>query len=252
VTISWLLLVVVGLAWLTQTITGFGATLVTMTLGSYLMDRGALLSMVVPLGLLQTGFIVFKDRAHIARGLLLRRILPWMGVGLTLGYALSSWAAGPWLLRAFGALVLTLSVVELRKLIGLHGWKTQTLRVEGLPRVAALPSPGWLGVSGVLHGLYATGGPTLVYALSKSDMDRKVFRSTLAVVWLVLDGILTGLFIADGTLTTTRLIDIAALLPALAVGMVAGELMIKRTPERVFRVGLFALLTIAGAALALR
>jgi uncharacterized membrane protein YfcA len=247
-----LLLLIISLAWFTQTVSGFGATLVTMTLGVHLIERTALLAVILPLGLLQTAFVIWKDRAHVARGLLTLRILPWMGLGLVFGYAAADWIAGPWLLRAFGALVLVLALIELRKLVGPHGWRAPALRAEGSPQLSNLPSPAWLSVSGVLHGLYATSGPTLVYALSKTNMTRTAFRSTLAVVFLVLDGVLTALFIFDGTLTTPHLLKIAAALPALVVGMIAGELIGKRTPERVFRVGLFGLLAVAGAALSLR
>ncbi len=262
-----LLMVVVLLATLTQTVTGFGSTLVIVTLGSYLLDRQALLATVVPLGLLQTAFVLRKDRAHVAKDLLTKQLLPWMGAGLLVGYGAAQWLAngplgGHLLINLFGALVAVLAVIELRKLLGSRATqvapdeRTHTERTH-LEQTASAPSMAhisrfWLSISGILHGMYATGGPTLVYALGRSGLDRKAFRSTLAVVWFVLDGVLTVLFLVDGEITGERALSAVGLLPAMAGGVFLGQWVHARVKERTFRVALFGLLVLAGGALALR
>lgn len=255
-----LLMVVVLLASLTQTVTGFGSTLVIVTLGSYLLDRQALLATVVPLGLLQTAFVLRKDRAHVAKALLTKQLLPWMGVGLLVGYGAAQWlASGPLggnlLMNLFGALVAVLAVIELRKLLGSGGVSVapgeQNRGAAGAGQGARI-SRFWLSISGILHGMYATGGPTLVYALGRSGLDRKAFRSTLAVVWFVLDGVLTVLFLVDGEITGERVLWAVGMLPAMVVGVFLGQWMHARVNERTFRVALFGLLVLAGGALALR
>jgi uncharacterized membrane protein YfcA len=42
-----------------------------------------------------------------------------------------------------------------------------------------------LFLGGVIHGLYSTGGPMVVYYLAREPIDKKAFRTTLAMVWLI-------------------------------------------------------------------
>jgi hypothetical protein len=39
--------------------------------------------------------------------------------------------------------------------------------------------------AGLVHGMYTTGGPLLVYALGREGLSKHVFRSTVTAVWLV-------------------------------------------------------------------
>ena len=61
-----------------------------------------------------------------------------------------------------------------------------------LARPAGKPLAKWLqwsmlGLGGFVHGLFGTGGPMIVYVVRRRLADKRAFRSTLAVLWLVLN-----------------------------------------------------------------
>jgi hypothetical protein len=80
------------------------------------------------------------------------------------------------------------------------------------PSVAAL-----LG-AGVIHGIYASGGPMLVYAVGREGLTKKVFRSTLSMVWIVLNVILVARFLLAGDYDREAGLDILLLVPAVPHG----------------------------------
>ena len=46
--------------------------------------------------------------------------------------------------------------------------------------------------AGVVHGMFVSGGALLVVYAAATFRDKEVFRSTLAAVWVILNGLLMG------------------------------------------------------------
>ena len=103
-------------------------------------------------------------------------------------------------------------------------------------------------MAGVTHGLFASGGPLLVYSLSGVALDKARFRATLICVWLTLNSLLTLIFAIDGSLLPA-LPRIAAFLPVAISGVSLGEWLHHRISEQRFRVAVFLLLLVTGIAL---
>jgi hypothetical protein len=117
----------------------------------------------------------------------------------------------------------------------------------------ATPHPSWLSRSltlgaGLTHGLFASGGPLLVYALAGTTLDKSRMRATLLSVWFSLNASLTLLFMFDGTLLPS-LHKVAWYLPVLVLGVWAGEFLHNRLDEQRFRQLVYVLLVITGALL---
>jgi hypothetical protein len=93
---------------------------------------------------------------------------------------------GPWLGLAFGVMVLVLAARDLHHLRVASAAPEKP--ISGAASVTAL-----LG-AGVIHGIYAAGGPMLVYAIGREGLTKKVFRSTLSMVWILLNVILVTRF----------------------------------------------------------
>lgn len=232
---------VVLLAYTVQTVTGFGSTVVCVTIGASIFSIEEVVAFAVPISFLQTTYIVLRHHDGIRWKLLLTRVLPAMGIGLAIGYfAYRQFGpSGSWPQIAFGALVLALSLREL--------WLVfRASAPRAMPLAASIAT--MLG-AGFIHGIYGTGGPLLVYAMGREGLDKKQLRSTLSTVWLVLDGALTTAFAIDGRYDREKLLDLALLIPMLPLGILLGELVHKRVDERRFRIGLFALLAIASLVL---
>jgi len=231
--------VIVALAHTVEAMSGFGSTVISVTLGAQWVPVTQLLAILVPLNVLMSLYFAWNYRAQIDRKLLLQGILPWMGMGVLGGVLALPFLSGPLLKKGLGALVV---LFALRQLWGLlRGSPARTL-----PR---WQTAFWLVLSGITHGVYASGGPLLVYALSGTAIDKTALRSTLAMVWLTLNTLLVITYVSRGHITPDTLQSSLWLLPTLPAGIALGEWLHHKVNERQIRIGVFALLVLAGGAL---
>ena len=247
---------IVVAAYAVQTVTGFGSTLLSVSLGAMFLPIPEMLLLLVPISLLQTTYIAVRHRAEIRWSLLLKRVLPLMAVGLGIGYFGVRFVDGDWLRKAFGVLILVLSVRELAVLY-LSGRRAKAREAAGAEPEEVTPIPLPASVlaligAGVVHGIYATGGPLLVYAIGKEGLNKGEFRTTLCAVWLVLNIVLLSAYAVEGRYDADNLLSLAALLPAVPVGIFIGEKLHSRVPETTFKAAIFLLLVGAAFSLILR
>ncbi len=217
---------------------GFGATVITVTLASHLMPLDEVLATFMPVNVVLALWILARHHALVDRGLLFRRIFPMMAVGFLAGLLLVDQLGHPYLKATFGLLVVGLAAVELT------GSR------------ASPPSPAAARVAllsaGLIHGLFACGGPLLVWVAGRELPDKGRFRATLQAVWLGLGGLLLVRYALAGSLTATTLRHSAWLMLALAVALPIGEAVHRRIAPAPFRRAVFSLLLFAGGALAVR
>jgi hypothetical protein len=211
---------------------------IALALGVHLFSIGELLPVFVPLGLVVSAALALRGRAHIDWRLLLARILPWMGLGLGVGLIIFERAPQEVLRRLFGAFVVALAALEL--------WRLSRPEAGARPLAPAARVTALLG-AGVIHGIFSTGGPLLVWTLGRSALAKGNFRATLSCVWLVLGSALTVAYALGGRLDRGTALATGALLPVLAGALAAGEWAHQRLDERRFRVLVYALLLAAGA-----
>jgi uncharacterized membrane protein YfcA len=129
------------------------------------------------------------------------------------------------------------------------------LRKRADERSDPLPPPvaaGALAVAGVIHGLFACGGPLVVYVVGRSLHEKSAFRATLSALWLVMNAVLVTTMIVGGTINARTLLTSAWLVPPLLVGLFLGDRLHRRLDERAFRVAVFALLFVAASVLLVR
>lgn len=227
------------LAYTLEAITGFGSIVIALSLSAQLVPIDAVVPVLVPLSVCMTSYLVWKNRGSIDRPLLFKTILPGMVLGTLAGYGMKSFLNEALLKQIFGLLILWFAAREL--------WK---MRHAGTPR----RRPPWLThvltlVAGITQGLFASGGPLLVYALTGEPLDKARFRATLVSVWLALNSLLTIVFYFDGQLVPA-LPKVAAYLPVLVVGVWVGERLHHKVSERHFRIAIYCLLLVSGALLA--
>lgn len=234
--------VIIIVAFTVEAALGFGATVVAVSLGAFLLPLEQLLPAFVPLNLAMSLVLVARYWRLIDGRFLLTRILPFMALGLPLGFlALASVDEGT-ARTGLGAFVVWLAALEL--------WRARS-------SVRPAPLPEWkralaLLFGGVVHGAFATGGPLVVYVVGRTLSDKGAFRATLSALWLVLNLVLLVGFSARGVLDEESGARTLTWLPFLAVGLVVGELLHRRVPAEWFKRLVFTLLLIAGALLVLR
>jgi uncharacterized protein len=99
--------------------------------------------------------------------------------------------------------------------------------------------------AGVTHGLFASGGPLLVYALAGTTLDKARFRATLIAVWFLLNSSLTIAFMLDGRLQPA-LPAVLMFAPLLPLGIWLGSRLHHQVDEALFRKLVYGLLMAAG------
>ena len=153
----WLTLIVF-VSYTTQAMSGFGSTILALTLGVHFYPMAALLPVLVALDLLVNLYIVTRHYKHIKQSLLIRQIMPAMGFGLLAGLLIFQFIHGAVLEKIFGFLVIALSIRELYRLQGSK--KDHCV-------LSSLKSSLYMIGAGFIHGIYASGGPLLIYAVGK-------------------------------------------------------------------------------------
>lgn len=227
------------LAYTLEAVTGFGSVVVALSLGALLLPIDQLLPVLVPLNVGLTGYLAWRHRKLVDTHLLFATLLPGMLLGMLVGYLLLPHLQPDLLKRGFGLLILWFAARELNR-----GWRNTPPRGQ---------TPAWLlrlvtGAAGICHGLFASGGPLLVYGLATLRMDKSRFRATLVCVWFTLNGLLTLAFLGDGRLLPA-LPRVLAYAPLLPLGLWLGEHLHRRCAEAHFRLAIHLLLLVSGTLL---
>lgn len=107
-------------------------------------------------------------------------------------------------------------------------------------------------LSGIIHGMFVSGGPLIMIYISKKLKDKSQFRATLAVIWLILNSYLgidhysQGLF----TLGNVKLLGLS-LIPFIG-GITLGNKLHHKISQKSFLRLSYFLLCISGLALILK
>ncbi|MEZ4302010.1 MAG: sulfite exporter TauE/SafE family protein [Polyangiaceae bacterium] len=241
-----LLIAIVAVAFTTEATVGFGATLITLALGSLVTSIDELLYAIVPLNLVLSTAVLARSFRHVDRRALGLGILPAMAVGFPIGVVAFERLPREQVRVGFGVFVAVLGAVEL---------VAQVRQLRGAPQERPLSrglALALLFLGGAVHGAFASGGPPVVYVCGRTLPDKRVFRATLSALWLLLGAVLFVVHTANGHIGATSLKTTALLVPGLAIGLAGGEFAHGRLPEKTFRLLVFALLVGVGIVLAVR
>ncbi len=230
-----LLALILVLAHSVETTLGFGATIIALALGLFIFPLEVLLPILVIVALLQSTWLVIRWHRHIRWRLMLVNILPLAVVGMVAGVLLRDYASEAALIVLVGAFVMAVSLVELIVL-----YRTKAL-AGPLPQYLAWPVI--LG-GGVFHGLFASGGPLIVYYAGREIHRPEEFRATLSVLWLLLNvALLATMWL--GKQIDIKSLELAALvLPGFIAGVIIGSFV--KVEARTFKALTWSVLFIVG------
>ena len=228
---------IVAIAFLVEAAAGFGSMVVALTVGALFFPIPSLLGWLVPVNLVLSIYLLVRGRKHLDWKFLLSSVVPLMAVGLGVGIAIARATPNTnWMKPVFAVVVVAVAIQQLMI----------SSRLAPLSRpIAALA----LFVGGVIHGVFATGGPLAVFVASRTLPDKSAFRATLAAVWVVLNVLLLPRLWLDGSLSLATLPISALMLVPLGLGIVAGEWVHHRLDEARFRRVVALLLLVAGGTL---
>ena len=232
------LIICIGFA--VQATAGFGAGLLVMSLGAHFWPISELMMFVASLSMMLSLYICIRDFRHVEFRMLLRSILPTMGLGVLVGLLVSSHIS-PDVLRILLGVVV--SAAAARGLYSLFSGKTVVAKRGGYFAYV------WVVSAGVVHALIVSGGPLLVYAIESMGLGKDGFRASLALVWFSFNSILVTHAVSTGTYGAALFAHVASLVPALVIATLIGQALHSRVSEHVFRAVVFVLLAVAGVLL---
>jgi uncharacterized protein len=230
-----LLALILVLAHLVETTLGFGDTIISLAFGLFLFPLEVLLPALVALAILQSAWLVIRWHRQVNWRLLLVTILPLAALGMIAGIFIRSYANETLLIIVLGVFIMLVSAVEL---IGLYIRKSAA---GPLPRYLAVPV---IVGGGIFHGLFATGGPLIVYYAGKEIREPQAFLGTLAVLWLILNVTLYAAMWIAGSAGVQSLQLAAVVLPGFIAGVAIGSLI--KVKELTFKTLTWSVLFIVG------
>ena len=236
------LLVILGVialcAFATEGAIGFGGTVLAASIGAQAIPLDILLPAFVPLNMVMSTWLLLRGFRSISWRLLAREVAPAVGVGTVIGLALFHLSIKGVLALVFGIFVVGLATLRLAR--------------PGDSQLGPVLRSGLLGLGGVAHGLFGTGGPMIVYVVRRKLTDKRAFRASLAVVWLVLNVALLANYASTGLYTNTVARAAAVIALVIVPGLAIGERVHKKLDAAKFERVVWVVLLLAGVALAVR
>lgn len=227
----------IAVAFAVEAAVGFGSTVVVLTVGALVFPLDALMAVVVPVNVVLSTVLFARDRRAADLRFLAAQVLPAMLLGMAVGLGLAGLANGRLLKLGYAIFVVALAALELAR---------KPRDATELSRPAAL---GWLTAGGVAHGAFAASGPLVVWVVGRALPDKRAFRATLAALWLALNlAWLAGASLRH-LLDPQRLGTSALMLPAMAVGLFAGDALHRKLDAARFRQAVFMLMLAGGLVL---
>jgi len=228
-----IVLATVLLAGFVSGLAGFGFGLVLMAILPYLLS----VRVVAPLATLYIPLVFLATIIPVRKHLDWKVLLPVL-VGAAVGVPLGVWGLASFpetvVKRVLGAAILAICAYELvlgrRKAVQMrHEW--------GLP----------IGLfAGLLTGAFATGGPPVMIYLTARSESRFAIKAA-ASAYFIVASLYKVPFLWIHRLLTWEVIRLALFMaPAAAAGVVAGMLLFHKVSNKVFRIVVLLLLSVAG------
>lgn len=239
-----MLLPLILCAYTVQTMMGFGGAIIALAIGANFTSVDLIVGSMLPVSLLLYGTLMIKHYRHLQAKTLLMQVLPMVFVGFALGLLLLPYMNQGALKLVFALLVVLFAGREIWLLTrngSKHGRNMGRMQASIL-QVAA----------GVVHVLFTTGGPPLVYSLSRMGMDKDAFRVSMCALWLPLNLVLAVAFVINGRINPETLKITACFLPVLPLGVFLGERLHKMVSGYIFKLLVYGLLLVSGLIMALK
>ena len=272
-----LFLVVVFLANIMQTVTGFAGTVLAMPFSVILMGSEFSRTVLNILGLLASLGVVILYRKSINWKEIIK-ICVIMLVGMVGGYLILD-------LVDISKQILLLILAGFVLLFTGIGCYTTFVKKDGLQETMPQPELNQdslnleethndevftkkpsivsevflyllLIVAGVVHGMYVCGGPLLIIYATKKFKEKNEFRSTLSMSWVVLNGVnlVRDIITKNITVIGTSIETIAAAVMSLMMlgsAIAIGTIIAKRLNKQKFMIITYVLMGISGISLIL-
>lgn len=226
-----------------QGITGFAGTLLAMPFSLRLVGADIAVPVLNSLGFVSGLYVFLGNRDKVVWGEIKKVVaimIPFMFLGVLIRERLMEQERTLYLI--LGVLVMVMAI---------RGLRDAFIRKDD-PDKKKL-SPAVMNVililSGIIHGMFVSGGSLLVIYMAERLDEKGSFRSTLSAVWVILNGILLITQIFSGDITREVAINQLIALPVLFLAMFIGSILFKKMEQWTFLIITYILLIISGVSL---
>ena len=224
-------------------ITGFGSTVLALPFLNVTLGLRLTVQLLCILSWSMALYIILRSWKDILWKEFLF-ILLWAGLGVPVGM---------WILDYLPAGILCVILGIFMIFVGIRGVKS-TCSSQQMP--SGKVKRTWLMkallfTGGVIQGAFGSGGPFVVIYAARALPEKRVFRVTLSLLWLTTNGSRIIYWLGNGELFNAEMGN--ALLwsfPVMLAGVILGDYLHNKVSERNFKIGVYAVLVIAGAFMA--
>lgn len=226
--------IVVFVANTVQTITGFAGGPISMAPSMALVGVSQAKVSLTFMFLILTGAVAIQGFRDI-NPKKLGKMIVYMLVGLILGM---------WLFNVLPTTILMVSYGVIVVLIGLKKLVSKSEMKLKFPW-----NYGVLLLSGIMQGMFTSGGPFLVLYAAAEMKDKKEFRATVSAIWAILNLYMSINMFRQGLYTPEvwRLILISMV--TVVLGIWVGNKVADRINQKTFLILVYVLLIVSGASL---
>ena len=226
-----------------QGITGFAGTLLAMPFSLRLVGADIAVPVLTFLGFVSGLYVFLPNRDKVVWGEIKRVVtimIPFMFLGVLIRERLMEQQRILYLI--LGVLVIFMAIRGLRDSFLKRDEKDKKPLSDPVMNLILI-------LSGIIHGMFVSGGSLLVIYMAERLDDKTAFRSTLSAVWVILNGILLVTQIFSGDITGEVAMNQLIALPVLFLAMYIGSVLFKRMEQRTFLIITYILLIISGISL---
>ncbi len=228
---------IIFMAYTVKGLSGFGSGLIAIPLLAFMFP----LSFIVPvLGLLSYSGTVMQS-------IQLRKQVVWADLWPIIPFSFLGIAIAVWLLVNIDANYLTTALGLFVLLYSVYSLCSVSIHAGS--RIWALPAG--LG-GGAVGALFGTGGPFYVLYLKMRQLDKRHFRATIAMIFLLDGGARISGYAMHGLYTPQVLILVLMLFPVLIAGMVVGHHLHIKIDQQRFNQVISVLLLLSGVMLIIK
>jgi len=229
-------IIVVMLANIVQAITGFAGTALAMPFSILLigMESSRLLLNIV--ALVSCFFIVAFNRKDVDWKTFLI-MTSFALIGMAIGSVLMNQVSSPYLIKFYGSIICLVAIYYLFRKTDQH-WPTVILI-------------GLVILAGIIHRLFLSGGPLIILYATQVLKQKNRFRATLAMVWIVLNGLILSIDLQTTIFTPPTLSLLLLAVLTIPVSVIIGKMIFDRINPTIFLKLTYGLLFISGVAILL-
>lgn len=227
-----IILPIILIAFLGESIFGFGSALIAVPLLSLFMEVKEAVTLVLIFQLFM-GLLIFGSHKHINWKILLP-----MSVTLILGSILGTLMLST-VSNSFLRIFLAISIfVFLFRMLLLNGFGFIKRKIKLWGLIA-----GFLG--GFFQGIIGTGGPALTMYLSAISLQKSEFRAALIYLFFVTSIIRVAISSTNGLLTQKIIYLALPIIPFFLIAIYMGHHIHKKIDEKYYRFAVYIILFIS-------